>query len=29
VEKQTGKKVIQEYLPKNLKNRKYYIPDWK
>lgn len=29
VEKQTGKKVIQEYLPKNLSGRKYYIPDWK
>lgn len=29
VEKQTGKKVIQEYLPKNLKGRKYYVPDWK
>lgn len=29
IEKQTGKKVIQEYMPKNLKNRKYYIPDWK
>lgn len=29
IEKKTGKKVIQEYMPKNLKNRKYYIPDWK
>ena len=29
IEKTTGKKVIQEYMPKNLKNRKYYIPDWK
>lgn len=29
VEKQTGAKVIQEYLPKNLKGRKYYVPDWK
>lgn len=28
-EKQTGKKIIQEYLPKNLLGRKYYIPDWK
>lgn len=28
-EKQTGKKVEQEYLPKNLKGRKYYKPDWK
>src|SRR3989344_317307 len=29
VEKQSGKKVEQEYLPKNLKGRKYYKPDWK
>lgn len=29
VEKQTGKKVIQEYMPRNLKGRKYYKPDWK
>jgi len=29
VEKQTGKKVIQEYLPKNLRGKKYYIIDWK
>ena len=29
VEKQTGKKIIQEYLPKNLKGKKYYIQDWK
>ena len=29
VEKETGKKVIQEYLPKNLKGKKYYIIDWK
>jgi len=29
VEKQTRKKVIQEYMPKNLKGKKYYIPDWK
>ena len=28
VEKQTGKKVNQEYLPKNLRNKKYYRPDW-
>jgi putative ATPase len=28
-EKQTGKKTIQEYMPKNLKGRKYYKPDWK
>lgn len=28
-EKQTGKKVNQEYMPKNLKGRKYYTPDWK
>jgi len=29
VEKQTGKKIVQEYLPKNLRGKKYYIPDWK
>ncbi len=29
VEKQTGQKIKQEYLPKNLRGRKYYIPDWK
>lgn len=29
VEKETGKKVDQEYMPKNLKGRKYYKPDWK
>ena len=29
VEKQTGKKIIQEYLPKNLRVKKYYLPDWK
>ncbi len=29
VEKQTGKKIDQEYLPKNLKGRKYYKVDWK
>jgi len=28
VEKETGRKIEQEYLPKNLKGRKYYIPDW-
>lgn len=27
-EKQTGKKVQQEYLPKHLQGKKYYIPDW-
>ncbi|KKQ01893.1 MAG: Stalled replication fork rescue ATPase [Candidatus Roizmanbacteria bacterium GW2011_GWA2_36_23] len=27
-EKQTGKKVIQEYMPKNLRGKKYYTPDW-
>ncbi len=27
VEKETGKKVIQEYMPKNLKGKKYYIPE--
>ncbi len=29
VEKETGRKIIQEYMPKNLKGRKYYVPDWK
>lgn len=29
VEKESGKKVEQEYLPNNLKGKKYYIPDWK
>jgi len=28
-EKMTGKKVKQEYLPENLKGKKYYRPDWK
>lgn len=29
VEKNSGDKVQQEYLPKNLRGKKYYIPDWK
>lgn len=29
VEKETGEKVNQEYLPKNLRGKKYYRPDWK
>ncbi len=29
VERETGRKIIQEYLPKNLRGRKYYKPDWK
>ena len=29
VEKESGVKVEQEYLPKNLKGKKYYKPDWK
>ncbi len=29
VEKETGKKIVQEYLPKNLQGKRYYIPDWK
>ncbi len=29
LEKQTGQKINQEYLPKNLKGKKYYRPDWK
>lgn len=28
VEKETGKKVEQEYLPKSLKGKKYYRKDW-
>ncbi len=27
-EKKTGKKVLQEYMPKNLKGKKYYRKDW-
>ena len=29
VEKQTGKKIQQDYLPSNLKGKRYYVPDWK
>ncbi|MGB9882899.1 MAG: replication-associated recombination protein A [Microgenomates group bacterium] len=29
VEKQTGKKINQQYLPNNLKGKKYYKIDWK
>ncbi len=29
VEKETGQKVEQDYLPANLKGKKYYRPDWK
>jgi len=29
VEKETGNKVEQEYLPKNLQGKKYYTSDWK
>jgi len=29
LERKKGEKVEQEYMPKNLKNKKYYIPDWK
>lgn len=29
VERETGRKIIQEYLPKNLRGRKYYKKDWK
>ncbi len=29
VEKETGSKIEQEYMPKNLKDRKYYKEDWK
>ncbi len=28
-EKETGRKISQEYMPKNLVGRKYYKPDWK
>lgn len=27
-EKETGKKIDQQYLPENLRGRKYYIKDW-
>ena len=29
VERETGKKIVQEYMPKNLKGKKYYFQDWK
>ncbi|MCL4378422.1 MAG: replication-associated recombination protein A, partial [Actinobacteria bacterium] len=29
IEKQKKKKVVQEYMPKNLQSKKYYKPDWK
>lgn len=29
IEKQTGKKIKQQYLPDNIKDKKYYVPDWK
>jgi len=29
VERETGRKIVQEYMPKNLKGRKYYVVDWK
>lgn len=29
VEKDTGRQVNQEYMPKNLRGKKYYKPDWK
>lgn len=29
VERKTGKKIVQQYLPKNLQGKKYYLPDWK
>ncbi|MDH7476658.1 MAG: replication-associated recombination protein A [Microgenomates group bacterium] len=28
IEKKLGKKIKQQYLPDNLKGKKYYIPDW-
>jgi len=29
IEQETGKKIEQEYMPKNLVGKKYYKPDWK
>ena len=29
VEKESGKKITQEYMPKNLRGKKYYVQDWK
>lgn len=29
LERETGNKLNQEYLPKNLRGKKYYKPDWK
>lgn len=29
VQKETGRKINQEYMPKNLIGKKYYKPDWK
>lgn len=29
VEQETGSKINQEYMPKNLRGRKYYKPDWR
>ena len=29
VEQETGRKIIQEYMPKNLRGKKYYTVDWK
>ncbi len=29
IEQETGKKVEQSYLPKNLQGKKYYKPDWR
>ncbi len=29
VERETGRKIVQEYMPKNLKGKKYYVVDWK
>jgi len=28
VQRETGRKIVQEYMPKNLKGRKYYKADW-
>lgn len=29
IERETGRKIAQEYMPKNLRGRKYYVADWK
>ena len=29
IERETGRKIVQDYMPKNLKGKKYYVVDWK